>query len=288
MTVWVVISVFNRRDYTEKCLTQLVDQPYQDLKIIVVDDGSSDGTSVMIKEGFPDVWLIQSDGSLYWTGSMNVGVDAALKECAEDDYILVVNDDLVFDKQFVESFVTVSQRHPNAMIHACNIYLDNKDVIEFGGLKINWWTAMYSWRNKVRKRREFEKGHVERSDLLWGRGLLVPVSVIKQCGNYDRRYQQSGDPEFSRRAAKAGYELLVTYDVVAYMYPENKPNINVRREYALREVKDYFSSVLSQGRIKTLYLDSFLMANNILQGAIFFCFHFSRHLWHFLRHVRRF
>lgn len=288
MAVWVVISVFNRRAYTEKCIEQLLKQTYRDLRIIIVDDGSTDGTAEVIAERFPDAELIRGDGSLYWTGSMYVGVDAALKECTENDFVLIVNDDLVFEKHFVESLLSVSQTHPNAMIHACNTFLDFKDVIEFGGRKMNWWTAAASWRNKGRNRSEFEKGHVERSDVLWGRGLLVPVSILRHSGNYDRRYQQSGDQEFSRRAAKAGYELLVTYDVVAYMYPENNPNINVRPEYALREIKQYFFGVLSQCRIKTLYLNSLLMTDNLLQGTVFFCFVLSRHLWNFLNHVRRF
>jgi GT2 family glycosyltransferase len=287
MTVWVVVAVFNRRAYTEKCLEQLQSQSVDDMKIVVVDDGSSDGTAEAIKEKFPDIILLEGDGSLYWTGSMHLGVAAVLDRCALDDYLLVVNDDLVFDESFVQSLLDVSKKYPDAMIHARNSFLDKKDIIEFGGRVINFWTAKGCWSNKGRSSDEFPAGHVERSDVLWGRGLLVPMRIVKDVGNYDRRYQQSGDPEFSRRAAKAGYRLLVAYDVVAYMYPEKDANINVRRSYALSEFKDYFFGVLSQGRIKTLFLNSFQMTSNAFQGAVYFSCYLARHLWHFFRHVRQ-
>lgn len=287
MTVWVVIAVFNRCEFTVKCLEMLQAQTWRDLKIIVVDDGSTDGTATAIRERFPEVKLIREGGNLYWTGSMHVGVDAVLKMCRDDDYILVVNDDLVFDNSFVESLVAVSRQHPNALIHALNSFLDNKEVIEFGGRRINWWTAKGRRLNRDRLRSEFPPGYCEHSDVLWGRGLLVPVKIIRAIGNYDSRYQQSGDPEFSRRAAKAGFDLLVAYDVIAYKYPEKRPNINERKEYALAEIKDFYFGVLSQARIKTSFLNARLMTTNVIQGAIYFCCHVARHSWHFFRHVRR-
>ena len=287
MTVWVILAVFNRREYTIKCLELIVAQTWHDIKIVVVDDGSTDNTADAIRERFPEVNLIQGDGNLYWTGAMRVGVGAVLQACSDDDYVLVVNDDLVFDDDFVESLIAASRRHPNALIHASNSFLDNKDVVDFGGRRINWWTAKGRWINRGRLRSDFPPGYCEPSDVLWGRGMLVPVRIIKQIGNYDPRYQQSGDPEFSRRAAKAGFELLVAYSVVAYKYPENKPNINERNEYALVELKDFFFGVHSQARIKTLFLSSMLMTTNLFQGMVFFCFYVARHALHFFRHVRR-
>jgi len=116
MDIHVIIPVYNRCEYTRKCLLQLREQTLKGLKIIVIDDGSSDGTSAMISSEFPEVNLLGGIGNLYWTGAVYVGVEAALKECAEDDYILVLNDDLMFNKRFVEDLLNTARIHPNALV----------------------------------------------------------------------------------------------------------------------------------------------------------------------------
>lgn len=286
MTVWAVLAVFNRRAFTVKCIEQLMAQTWSDIKVVVVDDGSNDGTREVIRDRFPSVQVVEGDGNLYWTGSMRIGVEVVLESADHDDYLLVLNDDLVFDESFVADMVKVSCQHANALIHASNSFLDNKNVIDFGGRRMNWWTAKSTLCNRGRRRSDFPKGHCEPSDMLWGRGLLVPMRILRKIGNYDYRYQQSGDSEFSRRAAKLGYELLVTYDVVAYKYPEDKPNINLREALGLLEWKNYYFGVLSQARLKTLFLNSMLMTNNVFQGYVFFCFYVARHTWSFGRRLR--
>ena len=286
--IHVVIPVYNRRGYTEKCLAQLREQTWEDLDVIIVDDGSSDGTAEMIRIQFPEVRLINGDGTLYWTGSMYVGVEAVLKECDPGDYVLVLNDDLIFDPDFVEILAETARKHPNALIHALNAYEDTKDIIDFGGVTVNWWIAKKKFINRGQNRTSFPVGYCQPSDILWGRGLMVPAQVFREIGNYDRRIVHRGDPELPRRAAKAGYELLVAYDAVAYMYREKNPNINERKTYALAECKDYFFGVLSQGQIKNIYLNSMLMTNCRLQGYVFFIFYLLHNIKFFFSRVRFF
>lgn len=67
-----------------------------DIHVIVVDDGSTDGTSEAIAEQFPEVELIRGDGSLWFTAGTNLAIRAALKH--DPDYILGINDDSIFDE----------------------------------------------------------------------------------------------------------------------------------------------------------------------------------------------
>src|SRR6266850_1278185 len=81
-TVWTCVAVFNRIQYTRKCLELLLAQTYPRLRTIVVDDGSGDGTYEMVRVEHPEVVLLRGHGSLYWTGAMRLGVEYILAHCA--------------------------------------------------------------------------------------------------------------------------------------------------------------------------------------------------------------
>src|SRR5579875_2937008 len=115
-TVWVCIAVFNRAQYTRKCLDLLRRQTYPNVRPVIVDDGSSDGTSAMVRTEFADAVLLHGDGSLYWTGAMHVGVAHILGVASPNDYLLLLNDDLIFGLDLVERFVQQSEEHPRALI----------------------------------------------------------------------------------------------------------------------------------------------------------------------------
>lgn len=74
----IVIPVFNRKEYTRECLLSLKDQTDQRFKVIIVDDGSTDGTEDMLREEFPEVEVLKGSGSLFWTAGVNMGIRHAL------------------------------------------------------------------------------------------------------------------------------------------------------------------------------------------------------------------
>ena len=79
--VEIVTPVHNRKEITLQCLKSLskINQEGLDVHIIVVDDGSTDGTSEAIESRYPEVEVIKGDGNLWYTEGTNVGVRAALK-----------------------------------------------------------------------------------------------------------------------------------------------------------------------------------------------------------------
>ena len=83
VSVFVVIPVHNRLEFTRACLASLREQSYRDFTIVVVDDGSTDGTYATLAEEFPEVTLLWGDGDLWWTGAMNRALEWALPQAAE-------------------------------------------------------------------------------------------------------------------------------------------------------------------------------------------------------------
>jgi len=161
-----------------------------------------------------------------------------------------------------------------------------RTIIDFGGVSVNWWTAKKHFYNRGFRRDSFPAGYCQPSDILWGRGLLVPARVFREIGNYDRRIIHRGDPELPRRAAMAGYDLLVAYNAVAYMYREKSPHFNDRETYSMGDFNEYFFGVLSQGQIRNIYLNAMLMTQNRIQGLFFFIFYLLHNVKYFFSRVQ--
>ena len=92
MSSAVVIPVHNRREMTLRCLERLEsDGVFTWATVVVVDDGSTDGTGPAIRERYPAVRLVTGDGNLWWGGAIRLGMVTACREHA--DCVVWLNDD---------------------------------------------------------------------------------------------------------------------------------------------------------------------------------------------------
>jgi GT2 family glycosyltransferase len=220
--IYVVIPVHNRFAFTRQCLSDLARQVNVDFTTIVVDDGSSDGTAEVLAREYPSVVVLGGDGNLWWTAAMNLGVTWALERAAAGDYVLALNNDTRFESDYLESLATAAEDHSPALIGSLAVD-QNLGVVVEGGVRMNWLTA-----KRVVMARGLPLGDVKawRSppvgvDVLPGRGALIPVSVFRAVGLFDavNLPHYGADYEFSRRAARAGFRLLVSYDAVLRVQP---------------------------------------------------------------------
>lgn len=214
--VSVVIPVRNRRDFTQACLESLAAQTLPHTTV-VVDDGSTDGTPEMVRERFPDVVLLRGGGDLWWTGATNLGVAWVLRHCRAADLVVTLNDDTLLPPEYLERLTSPAYGRPRALFGSVAVRAEEPDVILDGGTRIDWWRAKaVGTRRGDRLRTAFPHGGLHPVDVLSGCGTLVPVRAFLELGPYNaRRLPHYGaDWEFSRRAARAGYDLLLNADAV--------------------------------------------------------------------------
>ena len=106
----VIIPVHNRLKLTIKCINSLKEQyNFSNLKIIVVDDASTDNTFQYLKENFKNIIILKGSGSLFWGGAVNYGIEYVLKNSETNDWILLVNNDVELSVDTIEKLIEVSE-----------------------------------------------------------------------------------------------------------------------------------------------------------------------------------
>ncbi len=245
--VYIVIPVYNRKDLTRGCLEALSKQTYKDFKVIVVDDGSTDGTSNMITQEFPDTILLFGDGNLFWSGATNKGVRYALENGAT--YVMALNDDTVPREDFMEKMMYWAKIKPKALLGAMD-YDYNSQKPYYGGEIHNWRTnKTYPLLDRIPT--EEQKG-LHKVTHGPGRGLLIPREVFDKIGLFEEKKlpQYAADYDFTFQAAKYGYENYCNYDAILYSYPQESGDHQKRMHRSLKNYYKHLFSITGTGNLK--------------------------------------
>lgn len=286
--VYIVIPVHNRRDLTQECLASLQRQDTSDFTVIVVDDGSTDGTSEMIQQEFPDAVVLQGDGDLWWVGAINKGIRYALSVCEPDDLVLSLNDDLTVPSDYISGLIAAAESRPEAIIGSVETTMKRPDIIKSGGIHVNWKTGKRTVLNQGRRIEEFPPGHMVPVSKLTGRGTLFPCQVLREVGLYDEvHFKQCGDPELPSRAHfKFGYPLFVSYDAVVISYVSNSEGINEQEYYTISDLGEFFFGIRSHFNLKDHYWFARKVAPNFIWFLRYLSLDLIRTIGHLLIRLR--
>lgn len=203
----ITIPVRNRKAFTTAILQQLTEQIAQqvgvgalqstDMQIIVVDDGSNDGTPEQIEQQFPSVHLLRGDGELWWTGAIAQAMTYAA-DTLSTDYIIWLNDDITLSADFIAQVLQHCQQ-PAAQVLTGGIICEDKhpDWIVFGGVIASQLiTDVHQFTQPVLN-----------VDTLNGNIAILPTRIIADIGlpDINRFRHYGGDFEYICRAKRNGY-----------------------------------------------------------------------------------
>lgn len=230
--VFICIPVHNRVELTLECLKSIYGQSYRNFQVIICNDGSTDNSETAVKEKYPDVIILEGDGNLWWTGSMNRCVKRALELAGEEDFIYTLNNDTVLRRNSLSCLV--SNASQNTIICSLNVFYNNPEKIERSAFRKTRITkrliSVTKWGEKINGR----KGLFEITTCS-GKGVLLPVKVFKNVGLYDETNlpHYHADIELVHRAKQNGYKIMVSFDSVVLSHQElsgigtitSKPNV---------------------------------------------------------------
>jgi len=221
-----VIPTFNRCELLRTSIGQLQDQANAlsdvDLTIIVVNDGCTDNTDTMLTQELPEAVQVKTPGNYWYTKSMNVGFQKALK--LDIDHVLTLNDDIDLKHDYLEQIVeAVSAYNEPIIMGSTSVTYEKPHRITFSGVKeVNWWRVKKELYHPYLKEVPLgELKGVKKSEVLPGRGMLIDIKILEGIGLFDERLPQYGsDDEICLRAKKQGFQVLVSWDSVIYSHHE--------------------------------------------------------------------
>jgi len=250
----IVTPVFNRKKFTKNYLIALENQTNKDFKVIIIDDGSTDGTTEMIEKEFPEVILLKERGDLWWAEATNIGVRYAITHGAT--YVMTLNDDTLPEPDYIEKMIYWSSIKPNALLGAFAINAENNEAI-YGGEILNWKNGKFE--NILDNVSDDKKKGLHRVNTFPGRGLLIPVDAFDKIGLYDSRHfpQTIADLDFTARADTVGYEIFCNYDAKIKIYPEESGGVKLRKEKSLKNYYQHLFGMRGAGNLKWFTIFAF-------------------------------
>ena len=209
--VAALLTCHNRRERTIECLSRLMNQdrlaaphrsvPCVSLDVILVDDGSTDGTADAVRERFPAVRIVSGPGDLYWAGGMRRAWSAAAGSGPHDAYLLL-NDDTLLTPSALGSLLDTAdfarQKHGTPGIAVGSI-LDDEGRHHYGGAL--WWRG----RGPV-----IPSGEPMRCDLFNCNATLISADAYRVLGGFSDVFTHSmADYEYGCRAQRAGVPCYI-------------------------------------------------------------------------------
>jgi len=208
--VIVLILSYNGKRLLDDSISSYLENDYPNFKVVVIDNGSTDGTKEYVQKNFPEAKVIRIEKNRGYSGGFNFGLDYAFKK-SDADYVLVTNNDVKADKEVITQLVKVAETDKKiGFVTGKVYYFDKPNILQTVGKKED----PIRWKGCHIGNREVDKGQYDKveerqfcDDIFW----LVRKDLYKKTGGYDTTFfLQSEDYDWQARAKKIGYKIMYT------------------------------------------------------------------------------
>ncbi len=203
--VGIVIPIWNAIAYTLACLESLTQLSYPRFEIVVIDNGSTDGSYEAIRTHYPSVILIRNETNKGFAHACNQGLRHIFER--EAQYALLLNNDTLIAPDMLTRLIEVARSHPDVGIFGPKIcYADRPEIPWFTGIRFNW--PIYIVRTASPKY-QVQSETPELVDFISGCGMLIRRSVYEAIGGFSEEYfMYYEDLDFCLRAKRAGWPAM--------------------------------------------------------------------------------
>lgn len=230
--VSIIIPTFNGLKYTKMCVESIKKHTFHPYEIIVVDNGSSDGTVEYLEStgGIKRIFNRENRG---YPAACNQGIEAS-----DSPYVLLLNNDIILTKYWLSRLFQGFFAYPDTGL----VGPRSNDSAGYQQIKAPEMKSPQDIDSFAKKIKTIAPRQFREVDYLSGFALLIDRKVIRNVGMLDERFGVGNyeDQDFCKRAVNAGYRLLVANEVFIYHYGSR----------AFLENKFDYNSILEENRRK--------------------------------------
>jgi GT2 family glycosyltransferase len=206
-SVVIIILNWNGLADTLACLGSLSHLDYPAYEILVVDNGSQDGSAAAIREAYPQIQVIEIGENLGYVGGNNLGLEYACTQNAA--YAMLLNNDTEVSADFLSKMVELAEADSKIGVVGPTIYYaEPGDMIWSAGGKLDWRSGL-TLMDGMDQIDMGQYGEAPRPvDFVTGCALLVKIPVVKEVGMLDSRFfAYFEENEWCLRVTQAGYKI---------------------------------------------------------------------------------
>ncbi len=200
-------------DATTECIESLQDSAYPRLSLLLVDNGSPDGSGQVLHDRHPEVPFLQTGANLGYSGGNNRGIERALDEGA--DYVFVVNNDTRLDRETIPTLVAAAQSGPGiGAVAPTVVCMDDPAQVWYGGGAFDPVRALGVHWNGTGEEEPHpgiarENGSARPVTFFSGCAVLLSAQALREVGAFEESYfLYVEDAELSVRIHRAGWTIL--------------------------------------------------------------------------------
>jgi O-antigen biosynthesis protein len=226
VTCSIIIPVWNKRDLTAQCLKALAAVTTEpSYEVIVVDNGSTDGTAEFLASLSGDVQIIRNQDNLGFAKACNQGARAA-----RGKYLVFLNNDTIPLKGWLKALVSEVEGYPEVGIVGSKLLYQDGTIQHAGvalsrvdGLPYHIYKGVPGDLPIVNQRREYQ--------IVTGACLLIRRSLFKELGGFDEGFRNGfEDVDLCLKAGERGYRVVYQPRSVVYHLESQTPGRKIHED----------------------------------------------------------
>jgi N-acetylglucosaminyl-diphospho-decaprenol L-rhamnosyltransferase len=214
IVVSIIIATYNASGLLADCLRSIYENPpSESYEVIVVDDASTDRTSDIVREQFPDVVLFTNKVNSHYATSNNLAF-----RHARGEFFFLLNNDTIVLPNAIDLMLAFLREHPDAGSVGSKLLNEDGSIQWSVKTLPNIGSAFFGARSFITRmfpNNRFSREHLQHlshdstkpfiAGYVSSASVMLPRDVVMKVGDLDRRLSYHVDADYSKRIANAGY-----------------------------------------------------------------------------------